>query len=216
MTDARMHIMESELLQKGVYPISGTDEAGYGPLAGPVCVATVILNPHRMPEGLRDSKKVGERARERLYEEIMEKAVAVSIAYASVAEIDAMNILAATKLAMMRSITTLTVKPAFAIVDGLHLPNGMPCEARAVVDGDDKSASCAAASIVAKRMQVAQAMAMHRCNPEYGFDRHKGYGTALHLSALAEHGPSPWHRSKFTPVRRAARLFASKSEGRAA
>ena len=211
MTEPRMHLIEAEILQTGIFPVSGTDEAGRGPLAGPVCAATVILNPHRMPSGLKDSKKVTARQRPALFDEIVAHAVDWSYAFASVAEIDEHNILVATRMAMLRSFQGLRVRPAYALVDGTDVPEGLGCPARAVIDGDALSASCAAASIVAKTMQVRQAMAMHACNPEYRFDQHKGYGTAAHLEALRVHGVSPWHRRSFAPVRR----IAADRDGRA-
>ena len=178
----------------------GVDEAGRGPLAGPVVAAAVILDPARPIAGLADSKKLSAARRERLAVEIREKALAWSIAEASVAEIDHINILQATLLAMQRAVAGLSVLPAVALIDGNRCPVlAMP--ARAIIGGDATVAEISAASILAKTSRDAGMLALHALYPQYDFARHKGYGTAVHLAALRAHGPSPVHRRSFAPVR---------------
>jgi ribonuclease HII len=182
----------------------GVDEAGRGPLAGPVVAAAVILDPVRPIAGLADSKKLSAARREKLAVEIREKALAWCVAEASVAEIDALNILQATLLAMQRAVTGLALVPNEALIDGNRCPR-LDVPARAIIGGDATVAEISAASILAKTVRDAGMLAMHARYPQYGFDRHKGYGTAAHLAALREHGPSPEHRLSFAPVREAAR-----------
>lgn len=179
--------------------VCGIDEAGRGPLAGPVTAAAVILDPARPIAGLNDSKKLTEKRREALALEIKEKALAWCIAEASAAEIDRINILQATFLAMQRAVAGLSVQPERAVVDGNRCPKlAMPVEA--VVKGDGKIAAIAAASILAKTDRDAVLRRLHADYPQYGFDRHMGYPTAAHFAALQAHGPCPAHRRSFAPV----------------
>lgn len=179
--------------------VCGIDEAGRGPLAGPVVAAAVILDPARPIAGLNDSKKLSDKKRNELAALIRERAVAWAVAEASVAEIDALNILQATMLAMQRAVAALGVEPERAMIDGNRCPRlAIPTEA--VVKGDGKIASIAAASILAKTVRDAGMLALHAQYPEYGFDRHMGYPTAVHFAALATHGASPVHRRSFAPV----------------
>ena len=180
--------------------IAGVDEAGRGPLAGPVVAAAVILDPACAIPGLADSKKLSAGQRERLFETITRDALAFAVAAASVEEIDRLNILAATLLAMRRAVDGLGVVPGEVLVDGNRLPD-FPMRARAIVGGDDSEPCIMAASILAKVTRDAGMAALHCQYPGYGFDRHKGYGTALHLAALRRLGPSPAHRQSFRPVR---------------
>lgn len=180
--------------------ICGVDEAGRGPLAGPVYAAAVILDPCRPVEGLADSKKLGEKARDRLAPLIRERALSWAIATASVEEIDTLNILQATLLAMRRAIEGLTVRPSLVLVDGTHCPQ-VPHPVRAVVKGDSSVAAISAASILAKTARDAEMLRLHARHPEYGFDRHKGYPTAAHMAALRRHGVIDIHRRSFSPVR---------------
>jgi ribonuclease HII len=179
--------------------VCGIDEAGRGPLAGPVTAAAVILDPARPIAGLNDSKKLTEKRREALAIEIKEKALAWCIAEASAAEIDQINILQATFLAMQRAVAGLSIQPERAVVDGNRCPKlAMPVEA--VVKGDGKIAAIAAASILAKTDRDAVLRRLHDDYPQYGFDRHMGYPTAAHFAALQAHGPCPAHRRSFAPV----------------
>jgi len=180
--------------------VAGVDEAGRGPLAGPVVAAAVILDLTRPIEGLNDSKKLSEKARERLAIEIREKALAWSIAEASPAEIDRINILQATFLAMRRAVDGLTIPPDSARIDGNKVPPGLTCPAEAVVKGDGKIAAIAAASILAKTHRDALMRSLADEYPQYGFEKHMGYPTAAHFAALAAHGASPVHRRSFAPV----------------
>ncbi len=176
--------------------ICGIDEAGRGPLAGDVYAAAVILPEGVFIEGLDDSKKLSEKKREALFEEITEKAEAYCIATATAAEIDELNILNATFLAMNRALNGLSAKPDFALVDGNRLPE-LPCEAQAVVKGDSLSASIAAASILAKVARDRYMTELDQRYPEYLFAKHKGYGTKLHYEMVAEYGLCPEHRKSF-------------------
>jgi len=181
--------------------ICGVDEAGRGPLAGPVFAAAVILDPHRPVTGLADSKKLTARRREELAARIREQALAWSVAAASRDEIDTLNILRATLLAMQRAVERLHVKPTAVLVDGLHCPV-LACPVRAVVRGDASIAQIAAASILAKTARDEEMLRLHSRFPHYGFDRHKGYPTAAHIEALRIHGVSEVHRLSYAPVRR--------------
>ena len=180
--------------------VCGVDEAGRGPLAGPVVAAAVILDPNNPIDGLNDSKRLSPRCRERLKAEICAKALAWAVAEASVEEIDTINILHASMLAMQRAVDALSVRPIRALIDGNRCPK-LACEVEAVVGGDGKIEAIAAASILAKTTRDAGMSNLHLCYPQYGFDRHMGYPTTLHLRALQEHGPSPVHRRSFSPVR---------------
>ena len=179
--------------------ICGVDEAGRGPLAGPVVAAAVILDPRQPIDGLNDSKKLTAARREMLAVEIREKALAWAVAEASVEEIDRLNILQASLLAMQRAVSGLSLMPEKALVDGNKCPV-LACPVEAIVGGDGKLAAIAAASILAKTVRDAQMQELHVLYPQYGFDRHKGYPTALHLAALREHGISPVHRRSYGPV----------------
>ena len=193
--------LERILWRTGVWPVAGVDEAGRGPLAGPVAAAAVILDPDDIPDGIDDSKARAADAREALFTAIVERALGVGIAFASTTEIDTLNIRQATFLAMRRALAALAVAPAHVLIDGNDLPPHLPCAAGTVVKGDATSLSIAAASILAK---VSRDRLMRRLcarYPAYGFGRHNGYGTRRHLAALAEHGPCPAHRRSFAPVR---------------
>ena len=182
--------------------VCGVDEAGRGPLAGPVYAAAVILDPARPIEGLRDSKKLTEARRDELAPIIKEQALAWAIAECSHTEIDTLNILQATMLAMRRAVELLSAVPTIALIDGNRCPQFAPhIRAHAVVEGDDKVHAISAASILAKTARDAALVALHETYPQYAFDQHKGYSTALHLARLREHGPSPVHRRSFAPVR---------------
>jgi ribonuclease HII len=180
--------------------ICGVDEAGRGPLAGPVFAAAVILDPEHRIEGLADSKKLTPRQREELAFEIRTHSVAWAVASASVEEIDALNILQASLLAMQRSVEGLATPPQEVLVDGQHRPR-LALPVRAIVRGDATVAAIAAASILAKVGRDAEMLALHCQYPQFGFDRHKGYPTNAHLLALREHGVSIVHRRSFAPVR---------------
>lgn len=180
--------------------VCGVDEAGRGPLAGPVCAAAVILDDASPIAGLADSKKLSERQREQLAPLIRERALAWAVAYAEVEEIDQLNILQATLLAMRRAVLALPVKPGQVLVDGLYCPQtGIPSQA--IVKGDSKVAAISAASILAKTARDELMLRLHEQYPHYGFAVHKGYPTAAHLAALREHGASQMHRRSFRPVR---------------
>lgn len=187
-------------LHWGPLGLCGVDEAGRGPLAGPVVAAAVMLDPGKPIEGLRDSKKLSARARERLADEIRNNAAAWCVAEASVAEIDRLNILHATMLAMQRAVAGLQRPPDEVWVDGNRCPE-WAWRSQAVVKGDDKVASIAAASILAKTARDHFMCRLHQEFPAYGFDRHMGYGTAAHLAALKAHGACPHHRRSFAPVK---------------
>ena len=184
--------------------IAGVDEAGRGPLAGPVVAAAVILDDQQPIEGLDDSKKLSPARRERLYDEIRAKALCCSVAQASVEEIDSRNILQATLLAMQRAVAGLRLRPAKVLVDGNRLPV-LDVLAEAIVGGDALVQAISAASILAKVTRDRMCQEFDRTYPEYGFASHKGYGTAAHLEALQRHGACPWHRQSFAPVSRLIR-----------
>ena len=177
--------------------LCGVDEAGRGPLAGPVCAAAVILSPDRPIEGLNDSKKLSEKKREALFDEISQKSIAYAVAFASVEEIEELNILNATYLAMSRAVSLLNETPALVLVDGNRIPPQLTTPARAVVKGDALSQSVAAASILAKVSRDRLLVELDKQYAQYGFAVHKGYGTAAHTAALREYGPCPAHRLSF-------------------
>jgi ribonuclease HII len=180
--------------------VCGVDEAGRGPLAGPVFAAAVILDPLRPIIGLRDSKKLTEAKRDALAPLIKAQALAWAIAQASEAEIDTLNILQATMLAMRRAIEALATVPTLALIDGNRCPV-LRIRAIAIIEGDDKVEAISAASILAKTARDAALVVLHQTYPQYGFDQHKGYPTALHLERLRSHGVSPVHRRSYAPVR---------------
>jgi len=187
---------EHKYAQEGYLSVCGVDEAGRGPLAGPVCAAAVILPMDIEISGLNDSKKLSDNKRRELFPIICEKAVAYSVAFADHSEIDEINILQATYLAMERAISALNVKPDFALIDGNRARDfGLPVET--VVGGDGRSASIAAASVLAKVTRDNFMIDMANTYPNYGFEIHKGYGTKAHYQALAEYGPCPIHRMSF-------------------
>jgi len=180
--------------------VAGVDEAGRGPLAGPVVAAAVILDELQPIRGLADSKKLSPKTRERLFDEIRAKALCCCIAEASVEEIDRLNILQATLLAMRRAVEGLRLRPYRVLVDGNRLPM-LSVPAEAIVQGDSKVQAISAASILAKVHRDRLCALLHERHPQYGFDAHKGYGTQAHMAALREHGACPEHRRSFAPVR---------------
>lgn len=189
-----------ELLHSG--PVCGVDEAGRGPWAGPVSAAAVILDPNDIPEGLNDSKLLTEKARDRLAPIIKDKAITWAIAFASVQEIDEINILQATGLAMRRAVDALSLAPIHALIYG-NRAFTMPCPVTTLVKGDSRSLSIAAASILAKTARDELMIAADLDHPGYGFAKHKGYHSKLHVEALTRLGPCPIHRLSFKPVREA-------------
>lgn len=190
------YTFEHQAQEQGFNVVCGVDEAGRGPLAGPVCAAAVILPDGLVIEGLDDSKKLTEKKRDALYDIICEEAISYGIAFASVEEIEEMNILQATFLAMKRAVESLDVKPDLALVDGNQKPN-LEIQARTLVKGDAKSPSIAAASILAKVTRDRLMTEIAEQYPEYEFPKHKGYGTKLHYEKIMEHGISPVHRRSF-------------------
>ncbi|WP_020164749.1 ribonuclease HII [Methyloversatilis discipulorum] len=187
--------------------IAGVDEAGRGPLCGPVYAAAVILDPVRPIDGLNDSKKLSEKKREALAPLIRERALAWAVGIATVEEIDRLNILHATMLAMRRAVEGLAAPPDQVLVDGNRIPPGLTVPARAIVGGDASEAAISAASILAKTGRDHEMMALAALYPQYGIAKHKGYPTAEHLAALRIHGPSPIHRRSFAPVAQSALDF---------
>ena len=188
-------------------PVAGIDEAGRGPLAGPVFAAAVILDRARIPKGLDDSKKLTAAQREAAFDKIMAQALAVGVGRCDVEEIDALNILGATMLAMRRAADALSLTPVHALVDGNRAP-ALLCPVETLVEGDGKSLSIAAASIVAKVLRDREMLALDLLHPHYRWARNKGYGTRDHLAALNEFGPTPHHRLSFAPVAQAKLQFA--------
>lgn len=192
-----------------VYPdarlIAGVDEVGRGPLVGAVVTAAVILDPNNPIEGLTDSKKLSEKKRLALFDEIKEKALAWSLGRAEPEEIDELNILKATMLAMQRAVAGLNIQPDFVLIDGNRVPE-LPMAARAVVKGDLRVAEISAASIIAKVTRDHEMEELDKRFPQYGFAKHKGYPTKAHFEALAEHGPLEEYRKSFKPVRKALGL----------
>ncbi len=193
------YLFESRAHSRTCGLVAGVDEAGRGPLAGPVIAAAVILHKSRIPEGLDDSKKLSAKARDAAYACIRESAIAVGVGEASVDEIDLLNIRQATHLAMARAVRALAPAPAFVLVDGNDAP-ALPCPCETIVGGDGRSLSIAAASIVAKVTRDRLMAALHAEHPVYGWASNKGYGTADHLSALKRHGATPHHRRSFAPI----------------
>jgi ribonuclease HII len=194
--------LEGALQSRGLWPVAGVDEVGRGPLAGPVAAAAVILRPCVLPAGIDDSKAMTARGREAAYDIIMEKALAVAVAFVPAAEIDATDIRRASLAAMARAVQALSLTPCYALIDGRDRPD-LICPGEPIVKGDATSLSIAAASIVAKvtrdRLMSRVAAAVH---PAFGFQRNAGYPTKEHLRALAAFGPTPFHRLSFGPLRR--------------
>lgn len=187
---------EKEAISKGYKAVCGVDEAGRGPLAGPVCAAAVILPENIIIEGVNDSKKLSEKKREALFDVIKEQALSYSIAFASVEEIEEINILNATMLAMKRAVEGLDVKADYAMIDGNRLPD-LSIDSEFIIKGDAKSMSIACASILAKVSRDRLLYKYAEKYPEYLFDKHKGYGTKAHVEAIKKYGPCPYHRLSF-------------------
>ena len=199
-----MHFPPASLFPPPASPlIAGVDEAGRGPLAGPVSVAAVILDPNHPIAGLNDSKKLSEARREALYPQIIEHALAWHIEFVQADEIDELNILHATMAGMRRAVCALQPAAQLARIDGNRIPTGLPCQAEALVGGDALDPAIMAASILAKVARDHWMVELDARFPQYGFAVHKGYPTPAHLAALAEHGPCPQHRRSFAPVRAA-------------
>ncbi|MDF1606627.1 ribonuclease HII [Hoeflea sp. YIM 152468] len=197
MPDCRF---ETHLVQTGFPLVAGLDEAGRGPLAGPVVAAAVIIDLACLPEGLNDSKAVKPAMREQLFEAILASCL-VAVGSASAREIEATNIRAASLTAMRRALSALAVRADYALVDGRDLPPGLSCPGRALIKGDARSLSIAAASIIAKVTRDRMMTRAAHIYPAYGFEQHMGYGAPRHLRAIAEHGPCPLHRMTFRPLR---------------
>ena len=193
--------LEKSLIDNGKLYVCGVDEAGRGPLAGPVCAAAVILPLDCNIEGINDSKKLSEKKREALYDIIIDKALAYNIAYGTLEEIEEYNILEATYIAMNRAIDGLKIKPDHALIDGNRVPKGIKVPCDTVVKGDAKSFSIAAASILAKVTRDRLLLEYDSLYPEYNFKKHKGYGTKEHLEAIQKYGPCPIHRLSFKGVK---------------
>ena len=187
---------ENQAIAKGYRAVCGVDEAGRGPLAGPVCAAAVILPENTVIEGVNDSKKLSEKKREALFDVIRERSVSYSVAFASVEEIEKMNILNATMLAMKRAVEGLSVKADFAMIDGNRLPK-LDIDSEFIIKGDAKSMSIACASVLAKVSRDRLLYKYAEEYPEYLFDKHKGYGTKAHVEAIKKYGPCPYHRLSF-------------------
>jgi ribonuclease HII len=187
---------------KGLWPVAGTDEAGRGPLAGPVVAAAVILDPERIPDGLDDSKKLSHAQREQAFVAVMDAALSVSVASVCAESIDGCDIRKASLEAMRRAVAGLCTQPLLVLADGRDLPPGLACECRALVGGDRRSMSIAAASIVAKVVRDRIMCRAGACDDRYGFERHMGYGTLRHQEAIASHGAAArLHRMSFAPFR---------------
>ena len=193
--------VEAQLIEQRIV-YCGVDEAGAGPLCGDVVAAAVILDPNNPIAALNDSKKLSEKKREALFVEIQEKALAYGIASATIEEIDEMNILHASMLAMSRAVSLLSIVPEHVLVDGNRIPLNLPCSAEAVVKGDARQAAISAASILAKVTRDRDIVKAAGIYPEYGFEKHKGYPTAQHLEAIRLHGITPIHRRSFGPVKK--------------
>lgn len=184
----------------GVRPVCGVDEAGRGPWAGPVAAAAAILDPHGIPAGLNDSKKLTAKRREALFDALMEGPAVIGVGLASVEEIDRLNILEATYLAMRRAVAALGETPALALIDGNRAPTGLPCPCQTVVGGDGRSLSIAAASIVAKVTRDRIMAELAKTHPGYGWETNQGYGAKAHQEALLRLGVTPHHRRSFRPI----------------
>lgn len=194
--------MEAGLMRAGQAPVAGMDEAGRGPLAGPVVAAAVILDPECIPDGLDDSKRLSVEEREGLIESILQTALSIAVASICAVNIDASDIRKASLEAMRRAVTGLCTTPAYALADGKDIPPGLPCPCRAVVKGDQRSQSIAAASIIAKVARDRMMVRTGTLLPQYGFDSHVGYATTRHRLAIGEHGPvARLHRMSFAPFK---------------
>jgi ribonuclease HII len=192
---------ERRLGKKDQWPVAGIDEVGRGCLAGPVAAAAVILDPAHVPRGINDSKCLTAALREELYEEILTRALSVSVCFVTAAEIDKINIRQASLAAMRGALAALAVVPRYVLIDGNDLPQDLACPGEAIIKGDGLSVSIAAASIIAKVARDRLMTRLCQAHPAYGFSRHVGYATQEHLEALAKHGPSPYHRLSFSPLR---------------
>ncbi|ESW93986.1 ribonuclease HII [Mesorhizobium sp. C280B] len=193
---------ETKAMAEGLWPVAGMDEAGRGPLAGPVVAAAVVLDPANIPDGLDDSKRLTHLQREALFLKILGSALAVSMASVSAEGIDASNILKASLEAMRRAVAGLSIRPKLALADGRDVPPGLPCEGKALIKGDQRSQSIAAASIVAKVMRDRMMCGCGSHHAHYGFELHMGYATVRHRTAIDLHGPvARLHRASFAPFR---------------
>jgi ribonuclease HII len=208
MPDLSFEAFHAQRLNVSPFMVCGVDEAGRGPWAGPVSAAAVILDPANLPVGINDSKKLNEAARERLFDAILKVAVAHCVVMVDASEIDRLNILAATHLAMARAVGGLAVVPSLALIDGNRAP-ALPCPAVTIVKGDALSLSIGAASILAKVTRDRFMVQADHDYPGYGFARHKGYGVPEHMTTLAKLGPSPLHRMSFKPVATSQHVFSS-------
>ncbi len=197
--EINLYRYEEELYDNGYEKVCGIDEAGRGPLAGPVVVAACIMPPFLRIDGINDSKQLTEKKREELYKIIVKEALAYSVVFINEKEIDELNILNATKKGMLKALDELKVKPDYVLIDAVKLDE-LKIESKAIIHGDALSASIAAASILAKVSRDHYMEAMDKKYPNYGFARHKGYGTKAHLEALEKYGPCKIHRKTFTPV----------------
>jgi ribonuclease HII len=197
---------ERRAIRRGATIVAGVDEAGRGPLAGPVVVSAVVLNHKKVPKGLNDSKKLTPEEREALYEKIMASAHAVSVVMAPPTIIEKLNILWATMWAMRQAVLGLAIKPDYVLIDGNRPPKEMPCPTETIIGGDGRSVSIAAASIIAKVTRDRMCQVMDCEEPHFGFASHKGYSAPVHLAALVEHGPGRHHRMDFAPCAEAQRL----------
>jgi len=200
VADQPDYSFETQLMSVGTAPVAGVDEAGRGPLAGPVVVAACILDPSHIPSGLNDSKKLTAAKREALYEQILATSH-VAIVSVSAQTIDAINIRAATLQGMAQAVRGLAVQPAYALIDGRDVPPGLPCPGESLIKGDARSVSIAAASILAKVTRDRLMVRAVEFWPGYGFERHMGYGTEAHLDAIKRLGPCPIHRLSFAPLK---------------
>lgn len=202
--------IEAKAIRSGLWPVAGMDEAGRGPLAGPVVAAAVVLDPERIPEGLDDSKRLTAEAREALFSQVIETAQAVAFASVSAEGIDGSNILRASLEAMRRAVCGLCMRPRLALADGRDVPPGLPCEGRALIRGDQRSQSIAAASIVAKAMRDRMMIGCGRADARFGFEIHMGYATSRHRAAIELHGAvRRLHRISFSPFRLEGEAAAS-------
>ncbi|MER8950846.1 ribonuclease HII [Mesorhizobium sp. M0701] len=193
---------ETKAMAEGLWPVAGMDEAGRGPLAGPVVAAAVVLDPANIPDGLDDSKRLTHLQREALFLKILGSALAVSMASVSAEGIDASNILKASLEAMRRAVAGLSIRPKLALADGRDVPPGLPCEGKALIKGDQRSQSIAAASIVAKVLRDRMMCGCGSHHARYGFELHMGYATVRHRTAIDLHGPvARLHRASFAPFR---------------